>query len=171
MANDVRHANCPLQDDLEFTLTPLNNVQKNTYNIRDGSSLSSTRPDWPVYQTESGYGLTRDSLLWQKCWSSSSSIHIGLNMTDVCIWWVHDKWIQMAAFGIHNYICIYWWITFKYNAYRISKIVFYIWSFLQRIGWLSTVSECSECGSVMILLLSCIACPYSFHTRSFCLKL
>ena len=30
MANDVRHANCPLQDDLEFTLTPLNNVQKNT---------------------------------------------------------------------------------------------------------------------------------------------
>ena len=110
-------------------------------------------------------------LLWQKCWSSSSSIHIGLNMTDVCIWWVHDKWIQMAAFGIHNYICIYWWITFKYNAYRISKIVFYIWSFLQRIGWLSTVSECPECGSVMILLLSCIACPYSFHTRSFCLKL
>ena len=61
MANDVRHANCPLQDDLEFTLTPLNNVQKNTYNIRDGSSLSSTRPARLVYQTESGYV----SGLWQ----------------------------------------------------------------------------------------------------------
>ena len=59
MANDVRHANCPLQDDLEFTLTPLNNVQKNTYNIRDGSSLSLTRPARLVYQTESGHGLTR----------------------------------------------------------------------------------------------------------------
>ena len=48
---------------------------------------------------------------------------------------------------------------FKESFWSPNKpnLFFYICPFVLRTGRLSTVGECPKCGSVMILMLSCIA--------------